>query len=487
MATLGTLRTHLGDANRAWAEVAGVTDGASKSMARAGAALSTLEHGTRAAEQSVLNWSGGLTKAGVGLQALTEVTERAVRLGQGRRRRSGPAVRADLRSPGGSIAQAQRGGRCAGDSSPGRPARVGGGREKGPSSSDRRLALHSEQGRIPPVIRRSRLARNRDIALTTLIDLLVQIIFVFTLILVSADVMGNESHERGWVTPEVWKTLISIFDIDPRTIRDAGAQVTEIKGKYEKVKDDLLACDTKTGACDKQAGKGPGNPPCRNSAGIEMVVAETTIDREGRIVVARGRHAGRAPGPATAERRRDRCSPVRRAVWIIVPSRGASTVWRVTRRVRSRPSSATMRAPGPATTSPRAGPSPTTSLCRRRRGASEALIAWRGRLCKISPTSFPRRWATWTPRSVRDCRNRQGARPGDGKRRRATQGSVGWSRPLFAGSRAQRIVIRRPGVRARLARDHAGASEARCNRAPPRRTVRRLMAPRATEERPRSS
>ena len=82
IATLGELRTHLGDANRTWAEVAGVTEGASKSMARAGAALSALEQGTRAAEQSVLNWSGGLMKSGVGLQQLTEVTEKAVRLGK---------------------------------------------------------------------------------------------------------------------------------------------------------------------------------------------------------------------------------------------------------------------------------------------------------------------------------------------------------------------------------------------------------------------
>jgi len=82
MATLGDLSTHIGEASRAWAEVAGATDGASKSMTRAGAALSALEHGTRAAEQSVHNWSGGLMKAGVGLQALTEITERAVRLGK---------------------------------------------------------------------------------------------------------------------------------------------------------------------------------------------------------------------------------------------------------------------------------------------------------------------------------------------------------------------------------------------------------------------
>jgi hypothetical protein len=82
IATLGDLRTNIGETNRAWAEVAGTTEGASKSMARAGAALSAFEHGTRAAEQSVLDWSGSLTKAGVGLQALTEITERAVRLGK---------------------------------------------------------------------------------------------------------------------------------------------------------------------------------------------------------------------------------------------------------------------------------------------------------------------------------------------------------------------------------------------------------------------
>lgn len=82
VASLASLRETLGQANRAWAEVAEITDGAAKSIARAGAALSTLESGTRAAEQSVLNWSGGLTKAALGLEALTEVAERAVRLGQ---------------------------------------------------------------------------------------------------------------------------------------------------------------------------------------------------------------------------------------------------------------------------------------------------------------------------------------------------------------------------------------------------------------------
>jgi hypothetical protein len=81
IATLSSLSAHLGEANSAWAEVADVTEGASKSIVSAGAALSALEHRTRAAEQSVVDWSGGLTKANAGLLALTEMSERVVRLG----------------------------------------------------------------------------------------------------------------------------------------------------------------------------------------------------------------------------------------------------------------------------------------------------------------------------------------------------------------------------------------------------------------------
>jgi hypothetical protein len=145
------------------------------------------------------------------------------------------------------------------------------------------------------VMQRNRATRNRDIALTTLIDLLVQVIFVFTLILISANAIEGDPQERGWVTPDAWKTLISIFDIDPRNVRGAEAQLGVIKGKYEKLNTELVACDAKTGACDKQAGRGPGNSPCRNSAGVEMVVAEATIDQRGRITVALGRHARDLP------------------------------------------------------------------------------------------------------------------------------------------------------------------------------------------------
>jgi hypothetical protein len=153
------------------------------------------------------------------------------------------------------------------------------------------------------MMQRSRPGRDRDVALTTLIDLLVQIIFVFTLILISAEVIEGDPKERGWVTPDVWKTLISIFDVDPRNVRTADAQLGEIKDKYDRVKDDLTACDAKSAACDKQAGRGPGNSPCRNQAGVEMVVAEATIDHQGRIMVAPGRHSGelQAERPLSAD------------------------------------------------------------------------------------------------------------------------------------------------------------------------------------------
>jgi hypothetical protein len=138
---------------------------------------------------------------------------------------------------------------------------------------------------------RSPLARNRDITLTTLIDLLVQVVFVFTLILVSAEVIEGDPKDRGWVTPDAWKTLISIFDVDPEKIRGADAQLAEIKGKYEGLKDEARACDAKVGACGKQAGRGPGNSPCLDSAGVEMVVADATIDQRGRITVALRPHS----------------------------------------------------------------------------------------------------------------------------------------------------------------------------------------------------
>ncbi len=137
-----------------------------------------------------------------------------------------------------------------------------------------------------------RLGRHRDIALTTLIDLLVQVVFVFTLILVSAEAIEGDPKDRGWVTPDAWKTLISIFDIDPQKIRGPDAQLAAIRGQHDRLKADvvelkadLVACDAKSRACDKALGRGPGNGPCLSADGVEMVVAEANIDERGRITV----------------------------------------------------------------------------------------------------------------------------------------------------------------------------------------------------------
>lgn len=141
---------------------------------------------------------------------------------------------------------------------------------------------------------RSRLTRNRDLALTTLIDLLVQVVFVFTLILVSAEAIEGDPRDRGdrgWVTPDAWKTLISIFDVDPEKVRGHEAQLTAVRAKYDDLREELRACDARVGACPKTPARGPGNAPCLDSAGAEMVVAEAAIDVGGRITVVLRPHA----------------------------------------------------------------------------------------------------------------------------------------------------------------------------------------------------
>src|SRR5215470_515978 len=127
-------------------------------------------------------------------------------------------------------------------------------------------------------------------------------IFVFTLILASADAVETDPSARGWVTPEAWKTLISIFDIDPQKIRDAPAQASAVKAKYERLHDDLATCDARNAACEKQLGRGPGNAPCRDAAGAEMLVAGAAIDQRGKITVAfrPWREHGLARQPACA-------------------------------------------------------------------------------------------------------------------------------------------------------------------------------------------
>lgn len=146
--------------------------------------------------------------------------------------------------------------------------------------------------------------RNRDVALTTLIDLLVQVVFVFTLLLIASEVIEGPPQERGWVSPDAWKTLISIFDIDPGKIRNTDEQALEMRRKYtllrdeldktkadlEKYRSRLAVTEPKLAAYERKTGRGPGNPPCLDKNGKEMVVINAVIDKEGNITVTPAVH-----------------------------------------------------------------------------------------------------------------------------------------------------------------------------------------------------
>jgi hypothetical protein len=127
----------------------------------------------------------------------------------------------------------------------------------------------------------------RDVTLTTLIDLLVQIVFVFTLILIASGAVEGSAEERGFMAPEVWKTLVSIFDVDPN--KSSKEQIEEIQSKYQITNNERDALrgkvdelDAKISELERKAGA-PGYPPCRAKDGQEEYVLAASIDAAGRI------------------------------------------------------------------------------------------------------------------------------------------------------------------------------------------------------------
>lgn len=130
----------------------------------------------------------------------------------------------------------------------------------------------------------------RDVALTTLIDLLVQVVFVFTLLLIAAGVIDGTPEERGYVAPEAWKTLVNMFDVDPKKRPDEQAREMEAKyrkalGDAEELRRTVRELDARIAELEKKAGA-PGYPPCRTSDGQEIYVAAAQIDARGRIAAA---------------------------------------------------------------------------------------------------------------------------------------------------------------------------------------------------------
>lgn len=127
----------------------------------------------------------------------------------------------------------------------------------------------------------------QDVTLTTLVDLLVQIVFIFTLILIASGAVEGEPEERGYVAPEIWKTLISIFDLD--TKKTPQEQIAEIKSKYKtaleergSLRKNIDELDALIVELEKKAGA-PGFPPCRAKDGREEYVLAANIDAAGRI------------------------------------------------------------------------------------------------------------------------------------------------------------------------------------------------------------
>lgn len=140
-------------------------------------------------------------------------------------------------------------------------------------------------------------AGKRDVALTTLIDLLVQVVFVFTLLLVASGVMD------GFVSMATWQKLVRTLSISSQAspelqadeIARRMAEAIEARAKVEKEVDDLrkereelrrriAELDAKVADLGKKLGA-PGYPPCRAPDFSEQVVAQIRIDRNGQIEV----------------------------------------------------------------------------------------------------------------------------------------------------------------------------------------------------------
>lgn len=143
----------------------------------------------------------------------------------------------------------------------------------------------------------------RDVALTTLIDLLVQIIFVFTLLLLASGTLDGPSKtldgpskEQGYIISEQWKTLISIFNISKD--KSVTQQSLEIQSRYKEARNAQAAAerdrdiayrkvselDKRIAELEKKAG-GPGLPPCRSEKLREITVGAVQIDAAGGISI----------------------------------------------------------------------------------------------------------------------------------------------------------------------------------------------------------
>jgi hypothetical protein len=116
--------------------------------------------------------------------------------------------------------------------------------------------------------------KNRELVLTTLIDLLVQILFIFTIVLiinVSTEAGKNEASNEDF--PEIWNTLVKALGLD----KDDKTH----KERAEKIVKNMKELEEKNNQLERKLGGGaPGKPLCLNSdkKAIDFILEVKIID-----------------------------------------------------------------------------------------------------------------------------------------------------------------------------------------------------------------
>ena len=124
--------------------------------------------------------------------------------------------------------------------------------------------------------------RNRELVLTTLIDLLVQILFIFTIVLIIK--VSTEAGKNGSFNddlPDVWNTLVketlganALSNSPTENAQAIKDKIKKLEEEIEKLKEEIKQLKTKLG------GGAPGKPLCLDSdkKSIDFILEVKIID-----------------------------------------------------------------------------------------------------------------------------------------------------------------------------------------------------------------
>lgn len=138
--------------------------------------------------------------------------------------------------------------------------------------------------------------KRKDLALTTLIDLLVQIVFLLAFVIVISNVVLGSTTEPDY--KDLWRHLIeSIFDRkiagNPKeqtteavaNVKNLKVQVEQLKAQVEKLKEELDKCKGLLSACKSELdkSKGGGGPV---ACDMKQPMLQVTVTGSGKVSVA---------------------------------------------------------------------------------------------------------------------------------------------------------------------------------------------------------